>query len=633
VSAARSIDDYRYFRALSIDLLGRMPTRGEVASFESDTFDVDAFIDENLSGPAYAARVRRVYMDLMGLEIGNTFRFTPGLTTLRRKTIIGPDGKPLHIYFREGQRRTREATDGTFCLTPAETGYTSFPRNQEPVGAGAPVTQTVLNANTVVVKPWWLYRDYKSATPQEPYNAAEWAEKFPGFAPVAGLHTLNGAPITSIRVCKEEAQTAETGTVFAPGRVNPPDPAHGRVTNYPTDTKFAKMNVGQAMSCLTGTALTNSDKCGCGVGLERCLPGGSAGTDPAGFMLPQNAPIGIEDPFDSTASAQSSWSRLWWSEEAIYFLDDIVQNDRDFREVLTSRASWVNGPLAQFYKSVAPATCCGTAASFASVLPEPPKFYANAEPLFDPAGLPENLPHDTADWVRVEDRGPLASGLLTMPIFLTKYGSRRARAHVLYNVFLCREFVSETADLTPSENPDLMSRSGCADCHATLEPLAAYFSRVMESDWTYLPKDHFPAETAACYKNADGKTATKDGSKAMISTTDCNRFYDIAFSSDKGMKLRGAYASAENADAGPAGMAAKIVGSADFPACVARNIASSFLGRALTNDDASLQEHLSGELTGSGYKLRALVRALVRSDAYKRANNMSSNVWRSGGEP
>ena len=97
VSAARSIDEYRYFRALSIDLLGRMPTRAEVASFESDTFDVDAFIDENLEGPAYAARVRRVYMDLMGLEIGNTFRFTPGLTTLRRKTIIGPDGNPLHM--------------------------------------------------------------------------------------------------------------------------------------------------------------------------------------------------------------------------------------------------------------------------------------------------------------------------------------------------------------------------------------------------------------------------------------------------------------------------------------------------------------------------------------------------------
>jgi hypothetical protein len=119
----------------------------------------------------------------------------------------------------------------------------------------------------------------------------------------------------------------------------------------------------------------------------------------------------------------------------------------------------------------------------------------------------------------------------------------------------------------------------------------------------------------------------------MISTTDCNRFYDIAFSDEDSMKLRGAYASPENADLGPSGLADKIVGSADFPACVARNVASSFLGRTLTSDDAALQELLTGELTGNGFKLRSLVRALVRSDAYKRANNMSSAVWRSGGEP
>jgi hypothetical protein len=220
-----------------------------------------------------------------------------------------------------------------------------------------------------------------------------------------------------------------------------------------------------------------------------------------------------------------------------------------------------------------------------------------------------------------------------MPAFLTKYGSRRARAHVLYNVFLCREFVSETAELIPSDNPDLMTRSGCTDCHATLEPLSAYFSRVVESDWTYLPKEHFPVDTSACYKNDQGKTAVKDGGKAMIGTGDCNKYYDVAFSDEDSMKLRGAYASPENADLGPAGLAEKIVSSPDFSTCVARNVASSFLGRALTVDDENLQRTLSEELEVSGYRMRALVRALVLSDAYRKANNMSSDVWRAGGEP
>jgi len=40
--AARTLDNYRHFRALSIDLVGRIPTRDEVVAFEKDGFDVDA---------------------------------------------------------------------------------------------------------------------------------------------------------------------------------------------------------------------------------------------------------------------------------------------------------------------------------------------------------------------------------------------------------------------------------------------------------------------------------------------------------------------------------------------------------------------------------------------------------------
>lgn len=629
-NAARTLQDYRYFRALSIDLAGRMPTLDEVNAFEEEDFDTDAWIDARLTEEGYAQRVRRVYMDLMRLEVGNSFRFTPNAAMLRRKTIVGPDGNPLHVYFREGQRRVRPETDNTFCLTPGETGFKAFPRNQEPSGTGTPITQANLDKYTKVVKPWWLYRDYRKANPSDLYDPATWATKFPGFVPVQGLHSIDGQPITSIRVCKEETQANETGAVFAPGRVNPPDAAYKRVTNFTVDSRFAKAMAGTEMSCLTGTALNNSDKCGCGVGLEWCMPAANAGNDPQAFMLPTNAPLGIDKPFDSTALNQSFWSRLWWSEEFIHFFDDILTEDRDFREVLTSKATFVNGPLTQFYRSIAPATCCGGSPSFSG---DPKGFYPASVPLFDPANLPDNLPHDVTQWTRVEDRGPLASGILTMPIFLTKYGSRRARAHVLYNVFLCREFVSPTTKLMPSDNPDLMSRSGCADCHATLEPLSAYFSRVVESDWSYLPKEQFPVDTAACFLNEKGDPAVKSGLGTALGSSDCSRFYDTAFSTTDSMKLRGAYGSPENADAGPGAFAEKIVESADFPSCVARNVASSFLGRTLTSDDAELQTTLSDELIQSSYSMRALVRALVISDAYKKANNLDSDVWRNGGEP
>src|SRR5262245_48745345 len=71
-NAARSLAEYRYFRTLSIDLQGRMPTRAEIAEFEKPTFSADKWIDDRLKEPAYAERVRRIYMDLMRMEIGGS---------------------------------------------------------------------------------------------------------------------------------------------------------------------------------------------------------------------------------------------------------------------------------------------------------------------------------------------------------------------------------------------------------------------------------------------------------------------------------------------------------------------------------------------------------------------------------
>ncbi len=42
--AARSLTEYRYFRALSVDLAGRLPTRAELTAFEKDDFDLEAWI-------------------------------------------------------------------------------------------------------------------------------------------------------------------------------------------------------------------------------------------------------------------------------------------------------------------------------------------------------------------------------------------------------------------------------------------------------------------------------------------------------------------------------------------------------------------------------------------------------------
>jgi hypothetical protein len=616
-NAARTLPEYRYFRALTIDLVGRIPTRAEITAFEAPSFDLGAWVDDKLRGAGFAERLRHIYMDLLRLEIGPAFQFVQNLTILRRHQILGPDGQPMLVYYRQGQRRTRPDTDGELCLTQAETGL-QFPRNTAPTGTAQPISQTALDASTVEIKPWWLYRDYRAADPRDRYGDA-WSARSPGFIPVPALLSERdgGVSTQSIRVCKEEAQAAATGTVFVTGRTtNPPagtPPPYGRLTQLPLDSAFARMNPGQPISCTTGLALANSASCGCGPGLERCMPGDSFANDPRAFTLPSRLPLGWDLPVDSSPQAQSSWHRLWWAQEAQRFLEDLFLSDRDFREVLTGRHTFVNGPLVHFYKSVAGATCCGNGFYFG---------YSDAEPLARGSNMPELAPHDTAEWRRVDDRGPHAAGLLTMPIFLTKYGTRRARAHVLYNAFMCREFIAANVALTPSTEPNLTIRPGCATCHATLEPLASYFSRVMESDWTYLPPAKFPAVSPLCRLNAQGAAAGY-----------CRAYYDPAFSNGDGGMMRGAYGSLANADEGPAGLATRVVQDPGFAPCVARNVASSFLGRALNADDKPLEDKLAQVLIDGAFKMRALVRELVLSDAYKRSNNLTSSAWRAGGAP
>ena len=621
-AAAPTLGDYRYFRALSLDLQGRVPTRAEVAAFEQPGFDVDGWIDAHAQGPAFSSRVRQIYMDLLRLEIGPTFQFVQPAEILRSYDVLAPDGKSrVRVYFRDGQRRSaRDQGDGVFCFAAAETGM-QYPKNAAatPVAGGAekPIAQADLDKWSKVVKPWWLYRDYRAADPKELYGMG-WEQKA-GFQlpPTMIPGTLKSnvpndtLPVTEIRVCNEEAQEADTGTIYVSGRPAPKKgdpPPYDRKYPLPLDSAYAKAHPNEPISCTGGTALGMAADCGCGRGLERCLPGLSYGFDSSSLDLAPNVPLGEDAPFDNAiAQSTASWERRWWNQEAAHFLDDVIGGDRDFRDVLLSHDTFVNGPLTQFYTAIAPSTCCGAGTSFGLVTPEP---------LFDPKSLPALLPTDVSVWKHVVDRGPHASGILTMPVFLAKFGSRRARAHVLYQTFLCRDFIAENLQLAPSTNPNLMERPGCSTCHVKLEPLASYFTRVMESDWTYLPPDKFPLEQPKCAKGASGIPGS------------CTNYYDPAFTDGTTAKLRGSYGSPTNAEAGPAGIGQLFTSAPEFPGCVAQNVASAFLGRSLTSEDAALQSSLADVFTQNGYRMTALVKALVRSDAYKHGNDLSSTSWR-----
>ena len=607
--AQRSLSDYKYFRALSLDLQGRIPTRQELAEFEREGFDIDRWLDSHLKGEDYAERLTRIYADLLRPQI-NAFRYGNTRVTLARIQIKDDTGKDVWVYYRPTTRRVRLAEvppevqrdskhpdyagkynnlmRGGFCLLESEIGlrYPDVSTGLAPVGTAKQVDKATLDKYTTVVRPWWLYADYKSASPTQRYAATEWASRFPGYVLSSNLlKEPDGKTDTlEIRVCKEEASAAVTA---------------------PADANKTLM-----VACQSAYGAAQSSGCGCGPGLDWCMPGGTfnAGQPTATFVSSRNVLLGVDDPSDQVGFTLFDWQGLWLSQEPLEFLRHLFAEDRDLREVVTGRYTYVNGPLSQFYKFAARSTL-GDAD-------------LGQTPLPAPASLPPDLlPQDAMTWKKVDDRGPNAAGLLSMPWFNVKNATRRARGHVVYNAFLCRDFVAPAGLQLPiSQEPNLMAREGCAACHQTLEPLSAYFARTIESDWNWLDAKTYPAQNTAC-KQTGGKIP---GS--------CSR-YDNTFSTPMFGMLRGAYAAPGNADAGPAGLGKFLTDKPEFARCAVHNIASSFLGRELRTEDAELEQKMIDALVGGGYKVRPLMKVLLNSNAYRSANNQTSTVWRNGGKP
>lgn len=597
-AADKTLSDYRWFRALSIDLNGRIPSRAELAEFESAAFDADAWIDAHLEGPAYAERLTRIYLDALRLELSDTFKYNQGLTTLRRYPVdvLNADSttKRTWIYYRNGQRRagTSADRDRGFCLTTAETG-SAYKNGQIPIPEfpTKAVPIATLQQYAVKVKPWWLYRDYASASPKDHYRS--WSATEPRYslsvpadtkAPATRandprlLVDLDGADVDDVWICKEEAQTAPS--------------AKTKVRGVDTD-----------VACNADSGFRLSPSCGCGKGLEWCMPGASFNNDPPAMVTATLAPLGPEIPFETARQQQSAWFRRMWHEEGRRFFTTLFGEDRDFRDVLLAKYDWVNGPLVQFYKGMVNADCCTDMVGIGGG----PK-YLTPESLVDAQKLPAITPTEMDRWEKVEDRGSHAAGVLTLPIFLAKFASRRGRANAVYNTFLCREFIAENLDLKPSEEPNLMVRPGCSTCHAKLEPLAAYFTRVKENSFTFITA---PLDNELCKTPAPGNALDPS----------CKLYYDPSFSDATSGKLRGAYASADNADKGPRGLAESVVGTPDFPACAARRVFESMLGRStsLSSEDKLLAE-LNQTFIDGGFRMRPLVRAIVKSNAYRNAN-------------
>jgi hypothetical protein len=283
----------------------------------------------------------------------------------------------------------------------------------------------------------------------------------------------------------------------------------------------------------------------------------------------------------------------------------VIDGDQSYLELFSSRTAWVNGPLSHFYKHQ---------------LRTPAHVRFNEVPV-DPDLLPDLAFTDEDTWVPVE-LGEEQAGILTSPMYLMKFQTRRARANRFYTAFLCQPFQPPDSGIEGLDDDDptldLTQRSGCQYCHALLEPAGAHWGRWTEYGAGYLDPDRFPAYDPTC------DWCAESGSSCSVS---CRNHYlvdPLTSEEDPFVGWLKSYEFVEdrhleNIEHGPERLVYEGVADGRLPRCAARKAVGWLLGREPTRDEDPWLDELAATFVASDFRYPALVRAIVTSDAYRRA--------------
>jgi hypothetical protein len=76
------------------------------------------------------------------------------------------------------------------------------------------------------------------------------------------------------------------------------------------------------------------------------------------------------------------------------------------------------------------------------------------------------------------------------------------------------------------------------------------------------------------------------------------------------------------------GLAHEVASAPEFAPCVVQNVAQSLLGRTLEPDDDAWKTQLVKTFVDGGYRMRALVRAILTSPRYRAGNDTASRLLR-----
>jgi hypothetical protein len=350
------------------------------------------------------------------------------------------------------------------------------------------------------------------------------------------------------------------------------------VTSCAIEAQARAVNPVTMETCETQRFMTDRS-CGCGAGFRRCEAGnGSAHTARVNAI----------------------------NEEPLLITDSVLRRDEDYFNILTTRRSFVNGPLSTLFRE-------NQAIGVIAVT-------APADPQVIPARAFTEDPNAWTEYIRDANN----SGVLTTPLFLYRFPTVRSRVNEFYEAFLCKHF-SPPADATlpPPEDScnrenNLAKRCGCNYCHATIEPAGAHWGRYGERNAQFLDPLKFPRYDARCRDCALAGNVSCDG--------DCANYvmqaYDGDGANDLGLLRTYLYRTPEeepNITAGPRLLVERMLQTGDLERCAVKNIWTSFLGRPMTELEQDMYlETLSRDFASGGHNLKRLIQDVVTTDAYRR---------------
>ncbi|XXF81514.1 DUF1585 domain-containing protein [Myxococcaceae bacterium GXIMD 01537] len=333
------------------------------------------------------------------------------------------------------------------------------------------------------------------------------------------------------------------------------------------------------------TARFASDRsCGCGERMRRC-----------------EAPTATQAPTGLTHEARVAA----FNEEPERIADSVLRADEPYFNILTTRRSFLNGTLSEFYKQN----------QGVGVFTVSPPAELDALPAIPFA--------EAATWSEYT-RGPQHSGILTTPAFLLRFPTYRARVSEFYEAFLCKTFVPAPGDsLPPPEDAcnrenNLAKRCGCNYCHATIEPTGAHWGRFGERVAQYMSAEQFPRFDAKCRDCAIAGDTNCGG--------ECGQYvmqaYDGDGASSLGMLKTYLYRTADeepNIEGGPRVLVQRMMQTGDLERCTVKRMWNEFLGRPMSAEEQRLYlQPLADGFTRDGHRLKALIERVLMTDAYRR---------------